>query len=71
MADLVVINDQTPVLVNKPGDILVDAMIFAGNSNPVSDVMVAGAWQVRDGYHPREDKVFEAFEQVQKEVWTG
>ena len=69
-ADLVVIDDQTPVLINKPGDTLLDAMVFAGNSNPVSDVLVAGKWVVRDGYHPREEPVFEAFKQVQNEVWS-
>ena len=70
IADLVVVDDQTPILINKPGDTLLDAMIFAGHSNPVRDVMVAGVWQVREGHHPREDRVFEAFRRVQNEVWA-
>lgn len=70
-ADLVVIDDQTPVLVNKPAHTLLDAMVFAGNTNPVTDVMVSGVWQVRDRYHPREESVFKAFKRVLNEVWAG
>ena len=69
-ADLVVIDELTPTLINKPGDILLDAMIFAGHSNPVRDVMVSGQWQVRDGFHSREDQVLDAFRRVQSEIWA-
>lgn len=69
-ADLIVIDNNTPVLINKPGDTLLDAMVFAGNSNPVSDVLVGGVWALRDGHHPREEPVLQAFKQVQNEVWS-
>ena len=49
VADLVVIDDQLPALVHKREDLLLDAMLFAGNSNPVRDVMVGGdgaSWTV-------------------------
>ena len=68
-ADLVVIDKQAPVLINKPGDFLLDAMIFAGNSNPVRDVMVSGQWQVRDGFHPREEQALDAYRRVLNEIW--
>ena len=60
-ADLVVIDDGRPALYGKSDDVLLDALIFAGNENPVSDVMVGGDWAVRDGRHAREDEVFAAY----------
>jgi len=60
-ADLVVVDDDCPALYGKQDDLLLDALVFAGNANPVRDVMVGGAWVVRDGRHPREDEVFAAY----------
>ena len=54
-ADLVVLDDAAVTLIGRHGDTLLDAYVFAGNVNPVRDVMVAGNWCVRDGHHPGED----------------
>ena len=67
-ADLMVLDGEMPVLLNKPGDTLLDAMVFAGNQNPVTDVMVAGQWRVRDRRHPREQEIFERFKRVQEAI---
>ena len=53
-----VIDDTRPALVGKAGDLLLDALVFAGNENPVRDVMAGGHWVVREGRHPREEEVF-------------
>jgi formimidoylglutamate deiminase len=56
-ADLVVLDPACPTLAGLAGDALVDGAVFAGNANPVRDVMVGGRWAVREGRHPREAEV--------------
>jgi formimidoylglutamate deiminase len=56
-ADLVVLDPACPTLAGLTGDALVDGAVFAGNANPVRDVMVGGRWTVREGRHPREAEV--------------
>lgn len=57
-ADFLVIDSETPTLWGKAGMMLLDAMVFAGNVNPVRDVMVGGRWVVRDRRHEKEEAVF-------------
>ena len=56
-ADLVVLDPTTPNLIGRRGDQLLDALVFAGNTNPVADVMVGGRWVVTGGRHEREAEV--------------
>jgi formimidoylglutamate deiminase len=50
-------------------DLLVlDAMIFAGNDNPVRDVMVGGRWVVRERRHAARSAVLAAYETVLAEL---
>ena len=67
-ADLVVLDDGLPTLAGKTGDALLDALVFAGNLNPVRDVMAGGRWVVREGRHAQEDRVLEAYLQVLGEL---
>lgn len=60
-ADLVVIDAERPTLIGKRGDLLLDAIVFAGNDNPVRDVMVGGRWVVVDGEHVSEHAVLEKY----------
>ena len=53
-ADLVVLDGACPALLGKPDELLLDALIFAGNENPVRDVMAGGKWLVRDRHHVEE-----------------
>ena len=39
------------MLAGRRGESLLDSLVFAGNANPVQDVMVGGRWLVRDGRH--------------------
>jgi len=41
-ADLIVLADDAPALYGRRGDDLLDALVFAGNDNPIRDVMVGG-----------------------------
>jgi formimidoylglutamate deiminase len=47
---------------------LLDALVFSGNINLVSDVMVGGSWVVRDGRHLRRDEIAEAYRGVLTEL---
>lgn len=70
-ADFVVLDERVPALFGKDEDYLLDAAIFAGNHNPVRDVMVGGRWVVRDGRHADEDAVARRFAEVQRQVRAG
>ena len=60
-ADLVVLDTNSPTLCELPTERLLDAMIFAGNRNPVRDVMVGGQWVVCDGSHKDERAVLQGY----------
>ncbi len=40
-----------------PTERLLDAVVFAGNRNPVRDVMAGGQWVVQEGRHRDEERV--------------
>ena len=67
-ADLIVIDDTRPALYGRSGDLLLDALVFAGNENPVTDVMVGGTWAVRAARHPREDAIFSAYKAAVRDL---
>lgn len=50
-ADLVILDREMPGLAEVPTDRLLDALLFAGNANPVKHVLVGGHWRVRDARH--------------------
>ena len=60
-ADLVVLDGETPALVHKAGDAILDSLVFAANHTAIKDVLVAGRWRIRDGRHDQQDAIFERF----------
>ena len=60
-ADLVVLDTTHPVLAAREADDLVDSWIFSGNANAIRDVMVGGAWVVRDGRHAEEEAIADTY----------
>jgi formimidoylglutamate deiminase len=50
-ADIVVLDLDSPALLGRSGDSIIDTFIFSGQPNPVRDVMVGGRWVVQDGLH--------------------
>lgn len=60
-ADLVVLDADTPALIGRSGERLLDAAVFAGNLNPVRDVMVGGRFVVEDRVHAAEEAVLARF----------
>jgi formimidoylglutamate deiminase len=69
-ADLIVIDRDRPALLGKTGDVLLDAAVFAGNENPVRDVMVGGRWVVAEGRHVAEQAVLKRYRAALAEL-TG
>ncbi len=69
-ADLIVLDVDNPQLVGREGDALLDAFVFAGNANPVRDVMVGGHWVIRDGKHPLEEPVAAGFARAVRRLIT-
>ena len=60
-ADLLVLDAEASMLVGRRGDALSDAAVFGGSGLPVRDVMVGGAWVVREGRHGAEAAVAAAY----------
>ena len=56
-ADLLVLDETSPVLAGRDASNLIDTWIFAGNSNLVRDVMVNGEWVVRNFQHRDEARI--------------
>jgi formimidoylglutamate deiminase len=53
-ADVVLLDDDSPMLAGHTTRSLLDALVFSGFTLPIDRVMVAGRWQVVDGRHVRE-----------------
>lgn len=63
-ADLIVLDETHPSLYAKPEKFILDAAIFACNSMPVKNVMVAGEWVINDGKHTDEVKITDDYRRV-------
>jgi len=60
-ADFVVLDAAAPQLCARGPDDLVDALVFAGNANPVHDVYVGGTRVIADGRHAHEAAIQVAY----------
>ncbi len=60
-ADFIVLDPENPALFSKKDDLTLDAMVFAGNVNPVKDVFSGGVPVVKDFRHVRELEIFEKY----------
>ncbi len=56
-ADLLVLDETSPLLAGRDATNLIDTWIFSGNSNLVRDVMVNGEWVVRNYQHRDEARI--------------
>ncbi len=55
-ADLVVLDDDDPMLVGHDDESLLDALVFSGYRLPIERVMVHGDWRVIDGDHVHQEQ---------------
>jgi formimidoylglutamate deiminase len=65
-ADLVVLDGEAPTLLNRRDDVLLDALIFAGNINAVREVFVGGRQLVENRHHIAEHSVLARFQRAMK-----
>ncbi len=63
-ADLLVLDEASPLLAGRDAMNLIDTWIFAGNSNLVRDVMVNGEWVVRNFKHRDEARIASRYRAV-------
>jgi formimidoylglutamate deiminase len=68
LADLVVLDDESPMLAGHGNDSLLDALVFSGFTLPIDRVMVHGEWQVIDGRHRDERATRGAYVRVVREL---
>ena len=67
-ADVVVLDTEQPALVGREEDQLLDAWIFSGEDTPVRDVMVGGAWVVKDGRHRAQEEIADAYRALSRRL---
>ncbi|WP_077959832.1 formimidoylglutamate deiminase [Ensifer adhaerens] len=63
-ADFVVLDGDNPYIAAATNNQILDRWLFALGGESVRDVMVAGAWKIRNGRHDREDDIDRAFARV-------
>lgn len=63
-ADFVVLDGVNPYIAAASDNQILDRWLFALGGETVRDVMVAGAWKIRNGRHDREEEIDRAFARV-------
>lgn len=63
-ADLLVLDDRSPLLAARDEADVIDSFLFAGNTPLIRDVMVGGRWRVRDFTHVAEVSAAQAYRGV-------
>lgn len=63
-ADLIVLDAQAPCFAGASGPQLVDTLVFSGQPNPISHVMVAGEWVIQNSKHKDENPVFDRYRET-------
>ncbi len=63
-ADLIVLDDASPLLAARDEHSVIDSFLFAGNTPLVRDVMTGGRWQVRGFQHRDEERIAARYRQA-------
>lgn len=63
-ADLIVLDETSPLLAARTEKSTLDSFLFAGNTPLVRDVMTGGRWQVRDFRHRDEVRIAARYQQA-------
>jgi len=67
-ADLVVLDDDSPMLAGHTTRSYLDALVFSGFTLPIDRVMVNGQWQVIDGRHTGEEDARRAYAGIARQL---
>jgi formimidoylglutamate deiminase len=68
-ADLVVLDDDSPMLVGHSTRSLLNALVFSGFTLPIDRVMVRGEWLVIDGRHKDAMEAREGYSAVARDLY--
>ena len=63
-ADLIALDETSPLLAARDARSMLDSFLFAGNTPLVRDVMAGGRWQVRDFRHRDEERIAARYRSV-------
>ncbi|WP_347251671.1 formimidoylglutamate deiminase [Legionella sp.] len=67
-ADFIVLDTQSPSLLFRSNSHILDALVFATNTNPVRHVIAGGKHVVKNFRHVAEDEVFKAYVNTMKKL---
>jgi len=70
-ADLIVLDDDSPMLVGHTTRSFLDALVFSGFTLPIDRVMVNGQWCVVDGRHIGEEEARNEYSAVAAKLHLG
>ncbi len=68
LADLVVLDDDSPMLAGHTTRSLLDALVFSGFTLPIDRVMVNGSWLVVDGIHRNQQSARDAYTELARSL---
>jgi formimidoylglutamate deiminase len=68
-ADLVVLDDDSPMLLGHETDTLLDALVFSGFALPIDKVMIRGEWRVLNGRHVDAERSRGEYARVIRELY--
>ncbi len=67
-ADLIVLDDDSPLLAARDSGTALDTFLFAGNAPLVRHVMANGQWVVRDFRHRDEERIAARYREVARSL---
>lgn len=68
-ADLVTLDDESPMLAGHHSETILDALVFSGAGLPIVNVMVGGEWRVLDGVHAKSPQTNSEFLEAVRGLW--
>lgn len=69
-ADLLVLDDSSPLLAARDERSMLDSFLFAGNTPLVRHVMCGGRWVVRDFHHHDEERIAARYRETVRRLAT-
>ena len=67
-ADIIVLDEQSPLLQGGGKRNVIDQFIFSGNSTPIKEVFVAGRNVISNYKHQNEDQIVQRYKAVMKRI---
>jgi formimidoylglutamate deiminase len=68
-ADLVALDDDSPMLLGHDSESLLDALVFSGFTLPIDRVMTQGEWRVVDGRHLAREHALAEYARVVRRLY--